>query len=431
MKTKQDIAAKTKTKPAKETRVSFRDRIRGLARLPASRLKASGRNFRTHDDKQRGVIRGLLAELGVVGAVLVWVPDDKARARLRAEKNFEAWLGKYTGPLELIDGHMRAEELRGQIVPMLVCDLDRVEAAKALATFDAVSDLAGQDAELLASLLGEIGSASESGTEALLEILRGEEKTKASDDLTEEPPDVPAVSVLGEVYELGPHRLVCGDAARPEVQEQALHGVQPRLWVCDPPFDLGYGAWPLLPSIDVVAVWHRSKDALVWMASTFAGDEWGTHTLVFTGGVRGQHNHTLPCCMHENLSLWRRKWWTDHQKAIDREVIAASGCKATADGRPISWQQGVGGVGAAVGEGMSWAKPTLETEIVLSYVPRGSVVWDPCAGSGSALIASAKHGRIWRGVEMNPQWADLIRRRWTKWARSNGVDPGRGSLEDV
>ena len=47
------------------------DRIKGLARLPGSRLRAADENVRTHDDRPRKVLRGLLAEIGMVGAVLV------------------------------------------------------------------------------------------------------------------------------------------------------------------------------------------------------------------------------------------------------------------------------------------------------------------------------------------------------------------------
>ena len=149
------------------------DRIKGLARLPGSRLRAADENFRTHDARQRKVLRGLLAELGIVGAVLVWVPDDMARAALRSAKDFAAWLDGYSGPFQLIDGHMRAEELKGQSIPILVTDLSRAEAAKALATFDAAGDLAGRDAAKLAALLADVGRGSEDGTEELLASLRG------------------------------------------------------------------------------------------------------------------------------------------------------------------------------------------------------------------------------------------------------------------
>ncbi len=181
-------ATATTTEATKQTAAvarlaRVRDRIRGLARLPASRLRPAGRNFRTHDDRQRRVLRGLLTELGVVGAVLVWVPDEAARKRLRAtpEDKFDKWLANYDGVLELIDGHMRADELKAVSIPVLVTDLDEAEAAKALATFDAVSDFAGTDSALLAELLSSIGKAADDGTEELLATLRKAEPKPPAD----------------------------------------------------------------------------------------------------------------------------------------------------------------------------------------------------------------------------------------------------------
>ena len=80
---------------------------------------------------------------------------------------------------------------------------------------------------------------------------------------------------------------------------------------------------------------------------------------------------------------------------------------------------------------MSWGKPIIENAIAMAYVPIGSVVWDPCAGSGSSLLAAAQHGRIWRGVEQQPKWCDLIRRRWTRWADEHHIQAGKGALRQV
>src|SRR5262249_2234228 len=97
---------------------TFRDRVKGLARLPAARVRPSGQNFRTHGQQQRRVLRGLLAEIGIAGAVLGWVPDAAARARLSTEP-FDTWLASYDGPVQLIDGHLRREELSAQELPVL------------------------------------------------------------------------------------------------------------------------------------------------------------------------------------------------------------------------------------------------------------------------------------------------------------------------
>lgn len=153
----------------------FRDRVKGLARLPAARIETAANNFRTHDDHQRTALDGLLVEIGIAGAAVAWVPDAKARAALRkvdGPEAFATWLAGYAGPVRLIDGHLRRERLAAQGQPVLVTDLDEREASKALATFDAVSDLAGVDAALLASLLEDVGSPEEDGTATLLDELQ-------------------------------------------------------------------------------------------------------------------------------------------------------------------------------------------------------------------------------------------------------------------
>jgi DNA modification methylase len=86
----------------------------------------------------------------------------------------------------------------------------------------------------------------------------------------------------------------------------------------------------------------------------------------------------------------------------------------------------VGSLGGGAGIGAKWQKPTLQAELLCAYVPVGAVVYDPCAGSGSSLIAAAKHGRTWRGVEMDPVRVDDIRRRWAKSAMTLGEEIGDG-----
>jgi DNA modification methylase len=56
-------------------------------------------------------------------------------------------------------------------------------------------------------------------------------------------------------------------------------------------------------------------------------------------------------------------------------------------------------------------------------------VLEPFAGSGSTLIAAAMTGRICRTMEISPRYCDVIRRRWTKFAKENNVEPGTGALE--
>lgn len=182
-------------------RTAFRDRVRGLAWLPPGRIQEAPLNFRTHDGRQLEVIRGLLGEIGIAGGLLAWVPDESARSALVSLPSqdaaaFGAWLAGYSGPVRLIDGHARHGEIR-QSTPVLVTDLSEPEAAKALATFDAVSDLAGADAATLAELLSDVRGR-EPGTLDLLGELQAFADTVAAK--AERPPPVePGASKVSTV----------------------------------------------------------------------------------------------------------------------------------------------------------------------------------------------------------------------------------------
>ena len=73
----------------------------------------------------------------------------------------------------------------------------------------------------------------------------------------------------------------------------------------------------------------------------------------------------------------------------------------------------------------------LSMEAIDKTTNKGEIVIDFFGGSGSTLIGCAKTGRIARIVEIDVHYCDVIRRRWTKWARANGIDEGTGGLEPV
>ena len=130
--------------------MKFQNRIRGLVDLPGTRVLPTARNFRLHPDRQRSVLRGMLAQIGIVDTVLVRPAAPEALDALRAVKpgdarGFAKWFAGYAGDYVLVDGHLRAEEIRDQPIAALVLDLDEHEAATVLATFDPIGDLAGFD----------------------------------------------------------------------------------------------------------------------------------------------------------------------------------------------------------------------------------------------------------------------------------------------
>lgn len=114
----------------------IRDRIKELRRVPARLLAPNPRNWRTHPQRQRDALRGVLSEIGYADALLArQLPD---------------------GTLELLDGHLRAETTPDAEVPVLIVDLDDREAATLLAVLDPLAGQAGSDRDALADLLADV-----------------------------------------------------------------------------------------------------------------------------------------------------------------------------------------------------------------------------------------------------------------------------------
>ena len=153
----------------------IRDRIKDFRRVPAKSLLPNPKNWRTHNNRQRNVLKGILAEVGYADALLVRELPD--------------------GSLQLIDGHLRAETTPNQKVPVLILDLNEAEADKLLATLDPLTALAGTDQLLLDDLLAQI----ETENIAVQEFLRS--LTDITDSFLEEEKARKEVTVP-EVYQI-------------------------------------------------------------------------------------------------------------------------------------------------------------------------------------------------------------------------------------
>ena len=129
--------------------MNIRNRIVELRSVLASELKPNPKNWRTHPQRQQDALRGVLAEVGIADAVLARELPD--------------------GSLMLIDGHLRAETITGQEIPVLILDVTEEESEKILATLDPLSSMAESDAEKFNELLQSVSTKSE----ALQQMLEG------------------------------------------------------------------------------------------------------------------------------------------------------------------------------------------------------------------------------------------------------------------
>lgn len=71
----------------------------------------------------------------------------------------------------------------------------------------------------------------------------------------------------------------------------------------------------------------------------------------------------------------------------------------------------------------------LFERLILNSSKEEDIVLDPFGGSGTTIISAAKTGRVARVMELSPAYCDVIRKRWTAWAKDNGIPVGKGGLQ--
>lgn len=280
--------------------------------------------------------------------------------------------------------------------------------------------------------------------------------TEGEDDVPEAP--VVPISRPGDLWLMGPHRLVCGDSTSAASVSRLLNGVVPLLMVTDPPYgvkydpkwrtDAGYGsagqangvvqnddradwreAWALFPG-DVAYVWHGALHAGVVQASLeAAGFEtrsqiiWVKQRPVFSRG----HYHW----QHEPALYAERTGEGDHGAEIvhDHEL----GAYVVRVGRTGHWngdrrQSTVWSIDHMkndTGHGTQKPVECMRRPIVNNSSP-GQVVYDPFLGSGTTLIAAETEGRACYGSELWPAYVDVIVRRWQEFTGLEATLDGDG-----
>lgn len=201
----------------------WKNRIVGYGEEDPEKLSANPSNWRVHPQFQQDALLGVLEEVGVVQDVIV---------------------SKNSG--FIVDGHLRvalALKTGQPVVPVKYVDLTEAEEAKVLATLDPVSALATTDLAKLEELLADV----ETGNEAVRQMLdelagqagRGAVVAVGSggddfDDSIDE--EEPARAQIGDVWQLGIHRVACIDATQQDQILLFLGSNAPSVVWADPPY---------------------------------------------------------------------------------------------------------------------------------------------------------------------------------------------------
>jgi len=334
----------------------------------------------------------------------------------------------------IIAGHARyqaARKLGLDRVPVRRLDLDDDEAAALALADNKLVERSAWDDEGLADILRDLD---EHGfdVESLgwspeeLEELRAPALDPAGGDEDDvpEPDEGEPVSRPGELYQLGPHRLVCGDATEPADWDRVLDGETPTLVLTDPPYgvEIDYDGF------------DDTDEALRDLARKwFPIARKRAKRIVFTPGIGNLHHYPPPTWMlgwfyrGTAITRWGFNMW---------QPVLVYGpdpyLEAQLGGRPdiIDSRGSKDPIQEPKPDHLAPKPLAFWIELLERVsVDRRDVVVDPFGGSGTTLIACAQTGRVAHLIEQSPRYCDVIRRRWARWAVEHGADVGDGIVD--
>lgn len=389
---------------------AFRDRVVELRRVRAKELLEHPRNWRTHPRRQREALRAVLAEVGFADALIARQQD---------------------GHLVLIDGHLRRSLDPDQIVPVLVLDVDEAEAELLLATLDPLAGLAGANPDALRDLLSRVSSSSEEVRQLFAELVAKAGPAGGTAG-PEEIPSVPSTptSRAGDVWELGGHRVACGDAGDATLVARLMGGESASVLLTDPPYGVSYQgktkARLRLSNDDEEAVASLLVDAFAACDPALAPG-----AAIYLFHPAGPGAVAFLQALAARWSLRQLLVWRKDSMVLGHADYHFAHEPIAYGNKPGQGRWGRGGAGWYGGHAeasvievprpkASPEHPTVKPVELLRRLMGNSsapndVVLDPFLGSGSTLIAAEQLGRRCFGVEIDPRYADVALRRWERF----------------
>lgn len=390
------------------------------------------RNARLHSDEQVAQIAASIAEFGFVNPCLVGADGVlvAGHGRLAAARK----LGLTTVPVVVLD-HLTPTQRRALVLAdNRLAELATWDDALLRVELEALQDegfdldLTGFDADALADLLA--------GEEPEHE---GQTEDDAVPDVPEEP-----VSQPGDVWLLGPHRLVCGDATTAEAFALLLpDGERADMVFTDPPYNVNYANSakdklrgkhrPILNDAlgegfydflyDALALINAHTRGAIYVA--MSSSELDTLQAAFR--AVGGHWSTFIIWAKNTFTLGR----ADYQRQYEPILYGWP------EGAERHWcgDRDQGDVWQIKKPQKNDLHPTMKPVELVERAIRnssrpGDVVLDPFGGSGTTLIAAEKAGRVARLIELDPKYTDVIVRRWQEWAGKQATREADGLAFD-
>lgn len=344
----------------------------------------------------------------------------------------------------VIAGHVvlkAAQQAGFSRVPVLISNLD----AKAARAYRLADNRTAQETDWLEDLLkDELTALDDDGFDLAalgfddreLQKLMSDDEEMARAEETQEPPVNP-VSVLGDVWLLGKHRILCGDSTKADDVDKVLNGVKPHLMVTDPPYGVVYDpekarasskdsakgkvlnddradwreAWDLFPG-DVAYVWHADRRAREVVESLEASDLEMRCQIIWDKGrpilSRGHYHFQHEPCWYAVRTKGTGHW----TGARDQSSI---------------WK--IEHRKSDTGHGTQKPVDCMRRPIMNNSSP-GQAVYEPFSGSGTTIIAAEMTGRTCHAIELNPAYVDVAVMRWQTFTGQQAIHEETGKTYD-
>jgi site-specific DNA-methyltransferase (adenine-specific) len=398
-----------------------------LEKLKTADLIPYARNTRTHSDAQVAQIAGSIREFGFTNPVLIDAENGiiAGHGRVMAARK----LGLEDVPCIRL-GHLTETQKRAYVIADNKLALN-----------------AGWDEELLALELGEIGDLGfdvelTGFTDEEIAALTPVEITEGETDPDEVPP-VPEdpVSVLGDVWVLGRHRVMCGDSTSVDDLTKLCGGKPVDMWLTDPPYNVAYEGGTkekLTIKNDSMADEqfrqflrdaYTAADAVMREGAVFYIWHADSEGYNFRGAAQDAGWKVRQCLIWKksSLVLGRQDYQWQHEPCL------------------YGWKEGAGHLWSSDRKQttiLEFDKPSRNGEHptmkpvelfeyqMLNNTNAGDLVLDSFGGSGTTAIAAEKNGRSARLMELDPKYVDVIVKRWQDFTGKQAVHESTGKTFD-
>lgn len=341
------------------------------------------------------------------------------------------------GDLNIIAGHgrvMAAKELGMETVPCVFIEglTDAQRRAYILAD-NRLGELGEWDMNLVTDELTALADEDFDISLTGFDLALDEPPEVNEDDFDAEPPEEPKAK-RGDIYQLGRHRLMCGDSTLIDDVEKLMDGAKADLLLTDPPYNVALG---MGGSVDEARKRHRRTDGLVIMNDKMEDGKFREFlTTVFSNGKAVMKAGAAFYIWHaDNEGYNFRGACTDAGLSLRQTLIWAKN-SMTLGRQDYQWKHEPCLYGWNEGAAHAWYNDRSQTTILnfdkpsrsaehptMKPVPlfdyqiknstkAGDIVLDLFGGSGTTVMACEQNGRVGYLMELDPRYVDVIIDRW-------------------